>query len=124
MHCRQWLATAATFLWSCLAQELNRGVGPNTRYTLRSNTTRTIRFDLINIWSLAQTIRILGRSRIPTPFWTSKHRLKSYRQATLQTIATVLHPHIMLHRHTTINNLLQTYAFTKADLYSLTFTIK
>ena len=44
MQCRQWL---------------NRVVGSNTRYTLRSNTTRTITIDLTNIWSLAQTIRIL-----------------------------------------------------------------
>ena len=44
MQCRQWL---------------NRVVGSNTRYTLRSNPTRAITIDLTNIWSLAQTIRIL-----------------------------------------------------------------
>ena len=39
-QCRQRLATAATFLRSCVAQALSRGDGPRNSlgYTLRRNT--------------------------------------------------------------------------------------
>ena len=34
-QCRQWLATAATFLWICVAQARSRGDGP--RYSLHDS---------------------------------------------------------------------------------------
>ena len=42
-QCRQQLATAVTFLWSCVAQALSRGDRPATRYTLRHNTVSTMK---------------------------------------------------------------------------------
>ena len=38
----QWLATAATFHRSCVAQALNRGDGPATCYTFRYCTAKII----------------------------------------------------------------------------------
>ena len=32
VQCRQWLATAATFLRSCVAQALSRGDGPRNSF--------------------------------------------------------------------------------------------
>ena len=43
-QCRQRLAIAATFLWSCVAQTLSRGIG--LRHTLRRDTAS---IDLIKI---------------------------------------------------------------------------
>ena len=46
---RQWLATAAMFLRSCVVQVSNRGIEPATRYTLRRNTASMMKvgFDRI-----------------------------------------------------------------------------
>ena len=41
-QCHQRLATAATFLWSCVAQALSCGDGPTTRYSLECDTSSMI----------------------------------------------------------------------------------